>query len=83
MNLLQIGDEFSSREACNLGTNTTQVFGFTAGFDTIAHLDFLAARFTLPCHQKSRFIGCSNCLLFSEAWQYNQTTRLREAVIIG
>ena len=64
MNFLQVGNEFSPRDTGDFGTNTTQVLGFTTGLDTIAHLDLLAARFTLPCHQKSRLIGDSFTELF-------------------
>jgi hypothetical protein len=51
VDFLQVGDEFSASDAGDFGTDTAQVLGLTAGFDAVAHVDFLAARFTLPCHR--------------------------------
>ncbi len=50
MHLLQVWDELAARDSGDFGTDTAQILCFTTGFDTIAHLDFLAARFTLSCH---------------------------------
>ena len=56
MHLLQVGNELSAGDSGDFRTDSTQVFGFTTGFDAVARLDFLAARFTLPCHWISRLI---------------------------
>lgn len=53
VDLLQVRFELSSRDASDFGTNTTQVLRFTASFDAIAHLDFLAANFALAGHEET------------------------------
>ena len=53
MHLLEVRDEFPACTSGDLRTNTTKVFGLTTCFDSVAHLDALTARFTLPCHRSS------------------------------
>ena len=51
MHALQVGNELAAGDASDLGTHAAQILCLTTCFDAIAHLDFLAARFTLPCHR--------------------------------
>jgi GH18 family chitinase len=47
---LQIDFEFPASEARNLGTNTTQVFGFTTSLNRVANLGLFGTNFTLAGH---------------------------------
>lgn len=48
---LQVGDKFPAGAAGDFGTDAAEVFCFTPGFDPVADLNFLAARFALPRHR--------------------------------
>jgi hypothetical protein len=52
---LQIGQKSASGDACNFGTNPTEVFCFTASFNHIANLRSLAANFAFFCHDFATF----------------------------
>ena len=43
---LQVGAKLSPRNACDFGTDTTQVFGLTARFNLVANLCRLTTNFT-------------------------------------
>lgn len=51
VDFLQIRDKFSTGFARDLGTDSAQILRLTPGFDAVAHLDFLTARFALTCHR--------------------------------
>ena len=47
---LEIGTKLSTSDPGHFGTDTTQVFGLTAGFDRISNLGLFAAHFAFTCH---------------------------------